>query len=70
MVVEPGLKLKMSCFPYPFLSLFLLPKHAVMITFNMKQIVARRNRCLSTSYDLVVTNIEYLCPVWSGFLVF
>lgn len=44
MVVEPGLKLEMSCFPSALLTtLFLLPKHAVMVTLNMKQIVARRN---------------------------
>lgn len=67
MVMEPGLKLKMSCFLSPFLTLFLLPKHAVVITLNMKQIVARRNCCLSTSYALVVTNIEYPCQFGLAF---
>ena len=69
-VVEPGLKLEMSCFLSPFIVLFLLPKHAVVVSLNMKEIVPRRNRCLSTSYDLVVTNMVHPCPIGYGFLVF
>lgn len=67
MIVEPELKLQMSCFSSPFI-LFLLPKHAAMVTLNMKQIVARTNHCLSTSYDLVVTNIVHPYPICYGFL--
>lgn len=68
--MEPDLKLEMSCFLSPFIILFLLPKHAVMVTLNMKQIVARRNCCLPTSYDLVVTNVVHPSPIRYGFLVF
>lgn len=39
MIVEPELKLEMNCFSSPFITLFLLPKHAAMVTLNMKQIV-------------------------------
>lgn len=71
MVVDPSLKLEMSCFPSPLLTiLFFLPKHEVMVTLNMKQIVTRRNHCLSTSYDLVVTNIVHRCLICYGFWAF